>query len=109
MAMANFSKIPMLSKEEYIHWKIRMRAHLAAQHEDMWYVITNGPMKIMKIDPSSASVDGVLKMIEKPRHEWTTEDKKKDILDIMAMDILYKTLDKNMFSKIQTCANAKEI
>ena len=109
MAMTSFSKIPMFSKEDYNHWKIRMRAHLAAQHEDMWYVITNGPMKIMKVDTTNASIDGVPKMIEKPRHEWTTEDKKKDNLDIVAMDILYKTLDKNMFSKMETCANAKEI
>ena len=66
-------------------------------------------MKIMKVDPANAFIDGVPKMIEKPQHEWTIEDKKKDNLDIVAMDILYKTLDKNMFSKIQTCANAKEI
>ncbi|KZV33545.1 hypothetical protein F511_38169 [Dorcoceras hygrometricum] len=41
--------------------------------------------------------------------EYTPEDKKKANLDNVAKDILYKTLDKNMFSKIKTCATAKEI
>ncbi|KZV35989.1 hypothetical protein F511_34352 [Dorcoceras hygrometricum] len=43
------------------------------------------------------------------RHEYTNEEKKKANLDNVARDILYKTLDKNMFSKIKTCATAKEI
>ncbi|KZV38544.1 hypothetical protein F511_20258 [Dorcoceras hygrometricum] len=38
----------MFSEEEYHDWKIRMQAHLAAQDDDMWFVITDGPMKIMK-------------------------------------------------------------
>ncbi|KZV38410.1 hypothetical protein F511_22909 [Dorcoceras hygrometricum] len=41
--------------------------------------------------------------------EWTTEDKKKENFDNVAKDILYKMLDNNMFSKIQTCTTAKEI
>ncbi|XP_073057192.1 uncharacterized protein [Primulina eburnea] len=39
----------------------------------------------------------------------TAEDKKKANLDNVAKDILYKTLDKNMFAKIKTCTTAKEI
>ncbi|KZV25581.1 hypothetical protein F511_22211 [Dorcoceras hygrometricum] len=41
--------------------------------------------------------------------EYTHEDKKKANLDNVAKDILYKTLDKNMFSKIKTCSTSKEI
>ncbi|XP_073119068.1 uncharacterized protein [Henckelia pumila] len=48
-------------------------------------------------------------MIEKPRVEWTSEDKKKANLDNVARDILYKTLDKNMFSKIKSFTTAKKI
>ena len=99
----------MFSKEEYDHWKLRMRAHLTAQDEDMWYVITDGPIQILKVDSSTTSTDEAPKMIEKPRYEWTAEDKRKNNLDNIAMNILYKTLDKNMFSKIQTCTNAKEV
>ncbi|KZV42377.1 hypothetical protein F511_40661 [Dorcoceras hygrometricum] len=95
--------------EEYDVWKIRMQAHLAAQNDDMWEVITNGPLKIMKANPAFAITGGAPEWIEKSRAEYTTEDKKKANLDNVAKDILYKTLDKDMFSYIKTCATAKEI
>ncbi|KZV32163.1 hypothetical protein F511_24157 [Dorcoceras hygrometricum] len=47
--------------------------------------------------------------LEKSRHEYSNEDKKKANLDNVARDIIYKTLDKNIFSKIKTCATTKEI
>ncbi|XP_073016680.1 uncharacterized protein [Primulina eburnea] len=107
--MASFNKIPMFSKEDYDDWKIRMQAHLAAQDDDMWFVITDGPMKIMKANTVVGVTEGAPQMIEKHRSEWTAEDKKKANLDNVAKDILYKTLDKNMFAKIKTCTTAKEI
>ncbi|KZV18944.1 hypothetical protein F511_28022 [Dorcoceras hygrometricum] len=66
-------------------------------------------MKIMKANTAIAITDGAPQWIEKNRFEYTTEDKKKANLDNVARDILYKTLDNNMFSKIKTCATAKEI
>ncbi|XP_073025070.1 uncharacterized protein [Primulina eburnea] len=99
--MAHFSKVPMFSKEDFDDWKIRMQAHLTAQDDDMWYVITDGPLKILKPNIAVAVTDGAPQMVEKPRNEWTGEDKKKANLDNVAKDILYKTLDKNTFSKIK--------
>ncbi|XP_073153101.1 uncharacterized protein [Henckelia pumila] len=93
LAMTSFSKIPMLSKEDYDDWKIRMKTHLSALDDDMWFVVTDGPMKIMKVNTAIA----------------ITKDKQKANLDNVARDILYKTLDKNMFSKIKNCTTAKEI
>ncbi|XP_073152861.1 uncharacterized protein [Henckelia pumila] len=86
-----------------------MQAHITAQDDDMWYVITDGPMKILKVNTAIAISGGEPQMVEKPRAEWSTEDKKKANLDNIAKDILYKTLDKNMFSNIKTCSTAKEI
>ncbi|XP_073025107.1 uncharacterized protein [Primulina eburnea] len=85
-----------------------MQAHFAAQDDDMWYVITDVPLKILKPNPAVAITEGAPQMLEKPRYEWTSEDKKKANLDNVAKDILYKTLDKNTFSKIK-CPIAKEI
>ncbi|KZV16769.1 hypothetical protein F511_36215 [Dorcoceras hygrometricum] len=56
-----------------------------------------------------AIIAGAPQWIEKPRLEWTSEDKKKANLDSVAKYILYKMLDNNMFSKIHTCTAAKEI
>ncbi|KZV15744.1 hypothetical protein F511_08940 [Dorcoceras hygrometricum] len=94
----------MFSKKEYDDWKIRMQAHLAAQDDDMWFVITDGPKNKMKANTTMAITAGASQCIENTRMEYTPEDKKNANLDNVAKDILYKTLDKNMFSKIKTCA-----
>ncbi|XP_073137677.1 uncharacterized protein [Henckelia pumila] len=75
----------------------------------MWFIVTDGPMNIMKVNTAVAITEGAPQMIEKPRAEWTSEDKRKANLDNVARDILYKTLDKNKFSKIKSCTTAKEI
>ena len=77
--MSSFNKVPMFSREDFGDWKIRMQAHLAAQDGDMWYVITDGPMKISKANTAVAITDGAPHRIEKPRDGWTTEDKWKQI------------------------------
>ncbi|XP_073136848.1 uncharacterized protein [Henckelia pumila] len=107
--MTSFNKIPMFSKEDFDDWKIRMQAHLSALDDDMWFVITDGPLEITKVNTAIALSGGGPQYIEKPRIEWTAEDKKKANLDNVAKDILYKTLDKNTFSKIKTCKTGKEI
>lgn len=58
-----------------------MQTHLSAQDDDMLYVITDGPMKIMKANTTIAATVGAPQMMENPRSEWTTEDKKKTNLD----------------------------
>ncbi|KZV44668.1 hypothetical protein F511_35681 [Dorcoceras hygrometricum] len=63
----------------------------------------------MKANTAVAITEGAPEWVEKRRYEHTTEDKKKSNLDNVARDILYKTLDKNMFNKIKTCTTAKEI
>ncbi|KZV40752.1 hypothetical protein F511_25604 [Dorcoceras hygrometricum] len=85
-----------------------MQAHLLAQDDDMWFVITDGSMKIMKVNTAVIS-DGASRIVEKPRYEWKSEDKKKTNLDNVANDIIFKTLDKNMFSMIKMYPTAKEI
>ncbi|XP_047309933.1 uncharacterized protein LOC124913393 [Impatiens glandulifera] len=106
--MSLLRKIFMFTKKNYDKWKIRMQAHLASLDDDMWYVITDGPMKIMKANSTTTS-DGTPLMKEKPMYEWTSEEKRNNNLENMAKDILYKTLDNNMFSKIKACFSAKEI
>ncbi|XP_073049457.1 uncharacterized protein [Primulina eburnea] len=86
-----------------------MQAHLAAHDDDMWYIITDGPMKILKVNKAAITTEGAPQMVEKHCSEWTSEDKKKANLDNVAKDILYKTLEKNIFSKIKTCTTTKEI
>ncbi|KZV53154.1 myosin-9-like [Dorcoceras hygrometricum] len=43
----------------------------------MWFVLTDGPIKIMRPNTAIAISAGAAKWVEKTRMEWTTEDKKK--------------------------------
>ncbi|XP_073137084.1 uncharacterized protein [Henckelia pumila] len=99
----------MFSKEDFDDWKIRIQALLSTLDDDMWYVITDGPIIITKANIAVAVTEGAPQIVEKPISEWTTEDKKKANLDNVAKDILYKTLDKKTFSKIKMCKTGKEI
>ena len=86
-----------------------MHSHLAALDDDMWYVITDGPIKITKVFPSTNVTEGSSQTMEKPGAEWTAEDKKKNNLDNIAKDFMHKTLDDNMLCKIRACTTVKEI
>ncbi|XP_073045982.1 uncharacterized protein [Primulina eburnea] len=66
-------------------------------------------MKILKENTAVAITDRAPHRIEKPREEWTAEDKREANLDNVAKDIMYKTLDKITFCKIKMCRTAKKI
>ncbi|KZV31886.1 transcription factor DIVARICATA-like [Dorcoceras hygrometricum] len=74
-----------------------MQAHLAVPDDDMLFVITDGPIKIMRPNTAISISDGAPQWTENPRMEWTSEDnKKKENSDNVAQDILYKILDNNI-------------
>ncbi|XP_047326629.1 uncharacterized protein LOC124930317 [Impatiens glandulifera] len=52
----------------------------------MWYVINDGPMKILKVSTAKTSIDGSPEMREKSRFVWTAEDKRKANLDNVTKD-----------------------
>ncbi|KZV43768.1 hypothetical protein F511_11222 [Dorcoceras hygrometricum] len=68
------NKIPLFSREDYDDWKIRMQAHLADMDDEMWTVITEGPLKIMKPNLAFAVTNGEPQFVEKARHEYTNEE-----------------------------------
>ncbi|KAL6521086.1 hypothetical protein OROGR_017655 [Orobanche gracilis] len=110
MDSSMINKVPMFSVNEFDDWRIRMEAHLAAMHEEMIFVIQEGPIKIMKVNPA-ARIEGQphAEMLEKDRDQWTTDDRKRANLDNVAKNALYVTLDKGTFSKVKGCKTAKEI
>ncbi|XP_073017771.1 uncharacterized protein [Primulina eburnea] len=44
----------------------------------MWYVITDGPMKILKVNTAAATTEGAPQMVENHRSEWTGKDQTKE-------------------------------
>lgn len=52
-----------------------MQVHLAVHDDDMWCVITDGPIKILKTNTVIAISKDALQLVGKHRSEWTTEYK----------------------------------
>lgn len=75
--------------------------------DDVLYVITNRPIWIPKANITITVTEGAPWMVEKPTSECKTEYKMEVNLDNIIKNILYKILDKNMYSKIKTCSRAK--
>ncbi|KAL8536698.1 hypothetical protein ACS0TY_012042 [Phlomoides rotata] len=103
------SKVSMFSAEDYDDWKIRMQAHLSAMNDEMWSVIEDEPLVIMKSNTANEQTSETAQIIPKPKNEWTEEDKRRNNLDNVAKNTIYHTLDKIVFSKIKQCKTAKEI
>lgn len=69
--------------------KIQMKAHMSALHDKMWDVITGGPIQIMKFNIAYLLYPNDEQYIPKPKMEWTFEDRTRNNLNNIAMDILY--------------------
>ncbi|KAL6568829.1 hypothetical protein OROHE_003570 [Orobanche hederae] len=104
------NKVPMFSINEFDDWRIRMEVHLIAMHEEMIFVIQDGPIKIMKAN-TATRVEGQEHevYVEKDHDQWTTNDRKRANLDNIVNNALFVTLDKGTFSKVKSCKTAKEI
>lgn len=95
------NKPPLFCGEYFDFWKIRMKAHLEAQGEEIWDAVQNGPFV-----PTSV-VNGVGTI--KPKGSWNDDDKKRVLYDKKAINLLQGALSMDEFFRISTCTTAKEI
>lgn len=65
-------------------------------------VITEGPIQIMMLN-AHATTHGpdAPEYVSKPKHAWTSEDKTRNTLDIIANDILFQIVDETLFPRIR--------
>ncbi|XP_031090845.1 uncharacterized protein LOC115995834 [Ipomoea triloba] len=79
-------------------------------HDEMWDVITDGPIQILQVNPNRVATDPTSpEMIPKEKSLLTTEERTRVNLDNIAKDILYKALDESLFPRVRKCKNAKDI
>ena len=102
-------KIPVLDKDSYHHWKVKMHLHLLSQDEGYVNCIENGPHIPHKVATVATATIAVGQSIPKPRAEWTMEDTEEVHKDKKAMNILFNGLDKDMFDNVINCSTAKEV
>ena len=103
-------KIPVLDRENYFQWKVKMRLHLMSMDEGYVECIYHGPHVPMKPNTSIAQEPaGAPSTIPKLRSEWTPEDIIAVHKEKKAMNILFNGLDSDMFDNVINCSTAKEI
>ncbi|KAI9079425.1 hypothetical protein K1719_038614 [Acacia pycnantha] len=86
----DFTIPPLFKDIDFWFWKARMTSFIKATDFDMWKVFTN----VFDFTP---------------RKDWTKTDMKMFSLNIIAMNILYRSLTEKDFEKIKCCSSAKEI
>src|ERR1044072_1802909 len=94
------NKPPLFCGEYFDFWKIRMKAHLEAQGDEVWKAVLNGPFV-----PTSV-VNGV--GTPKIESSWDDDDKKKVLYDKKAINLLHGALSMDEFFRISACTTAKE-
>ena len=77
-----------------------------AVDEDLFETILNGPYVPTKLAPTT---DDLNRMAVKLKAEWTETEKKAVQLDKKAKNILFMSLEKELFENVINCKTAKEI
>ncbi|KAL8109912.1 hypothetical protein AgCh_025855 [Apium graveolens] len=90
-------KIPILKKDEYPTWKVKMLMHLEATDPDYLNVINDGPYMPTKLVPATPTVAKHYQLKEKS--EWTPEE--KVVVLKMQRVIAYKTA-KEIWDALET-------
>ena len=67
-------KIPILERDNYLYWKVKMHLHLLSQDENYINCIENGPHVPHKVATVATATVAVGQSIPKPKAEWSLED-----------------------------------
>ena len=104
-------KIPILDKEHYFHWKVKMHLHLLSLDASYVRCIEKGPHVPMKL-VSGINPDGSIapdRHVPKVPSKFTEEDEKEVHKDKKTMNILFNGLDQDMFDNVINCTTSKDI
>ncbi|XP_063945970.1 uncharacterized protein LOC135151450 [Daucus carota subsp. sativus] len=104
-------KIPMLVKEHYFHWKVKMWMHLLSLDPSYSNYIEKGPHVPVKINTALRLDGSEAEDVEVPKNpsEFTEEDENEVHKDNKAMNILFNGIDDDMFDSVINCPTTKEI
>ena len=88
-----------------------MMHHLRATYNDYLDRIKDGPFVPSKLVPAM-NIDGKVveeHLLEKPKDEWTKEDKENFLKDVKVINILVNSLDSILTNYVLSCETANEV
>ena len=103
--------IPILKRNEYTHWRVKMMHHLETTYPDYLDMINDGPYVPSKLVPQVTLDEKVIEehFIEKPKSEWSKDDKENSFKDVKVRNILFNSLDTVLTNYVFSCKTSKEM
>ena len=105
------TRIPVLKREEYTHWRVKMLHYLEAKDQDFLDRINKGPWVPRKFVAQTSVDDKIVAehYVDKPKEEWSREDKDDVRKDAKVKDILFNSLDNVLTNYVISCQTAQEM
>jgi len=82
-----YNRAPIFDRENYNYWKECMSVHIQSVDMDVWHAVVNGRFQPQIVADGE---DGVV--LDKPKADWSDDDKKKVQYDLKARNILIVSL-----------------
>ena len=97
----DYNRAPIFDGENYDYWKKYMSIHIQLVDMDVWDAVANG-----RFQPQVVA-NGVAQ--DKPKTNWSNDDKKKVQYDLKAQNILMSSLGVSEYHSVSHCKTAKDM
>ncbi|XP_073139041.1 uncharacterized protein [Henckelia pumila] len=92
---------PTLDGSNYAIWKVRMRVYIKSIDEKAWQRVLQGWSPPRK-------TDGEGNFLLKPETDWNAEETAASNMNNKALNVIFTSLDSNMFALVTNCVCAKQ-
>ena len=96
-----YNRRPIFDGENYDYWKECMSVHIQSVDMDVQDIVVNG-----RFQPQVVANDVAQ---DKPKVDWSDDDKKKVQYDLKAQNILISSLGVNEYHSISHCKTSKDM
>ena len=99
-----YNRAPIFDGEIYDYWKECMSVRIQSVDMHVWEAVVNG-----RFQPQIATDDDNGVVLDKPKADWSDDDKKKVQNNLKARNILISSLRVNEYHSVSHCKTSKDM
>jgi len=99
-----YNRTPIFNGETYDYWKECMSVHIQSVDMDFWDVVVNGRFQPQIVANGENGV-----VLEKPKADWSEDDKKKVQYDLKVRNILISSIGVIEYHSVSHCKTSKDM
>ena len=99
-----YNRAPIFDGENYDYWKEYMSVHIQSVDMDVWDAVVNG-----QFQPQIVADDDNGVALDKPKADWSDDEKKKVQYDLKAQNILISSPGVNEYHSVSHCKTSKDM